>query len=205
MFEKLKFWKSDNWASYSVRTKDRAPRKLLVQAVPHVTARDTALDLGPGALNESKFLLDQGFKKVIAVNKDELETDPVARERAKAFPQDRFEYAVSAFDAFNFQPNSYDLINAQYALPFNSPATFDAMFAKLKASLKSGGIVTGQFFGPKDEWSKNKDMTFVTREKAEELLSDLESIHFDEVEGPDRLAVGGQKYWHTFHFIARKK
>jgi tellurite methyltransferase len=207
MKERWKFWKRihNPWASYSERTKDREPRELAVKAVKYVHAKDAALDLGPGALNESKYLLDQGFKKVVAVNKDGLETDPIARGRAETFPNDRFEYQVSTFDAFDFRPETYDLINAQYALPFNPPATFDAMFANLKKSLKSGGIVTGQFFGPKDEWSGNADMTFVTRERAEQLLGDLEVIHLEEVEGPDRLAVGGEKYWHTFHFIARKK
>ncbi|MGA7328987.1 MAG: hypothetical protein WBX25_32000 [Rhodomicrobium sp.] len=79
------------------------------------------------------------------------------------------------------------------------------MFASLIGSLKSEGIVTGQFFGPKDEWSTNPGMTFVTRKRAKELLGDCEIISFTEFEGFDRLAVGGQKYWHTFHFIAKRK
>ena len=173
----------------------------MIQALRYVQEREKALDLGPGALNESDRLLNEGFQSVIAVNKDLLESDPVAKARAESFPEDRFKYIVSTFDAFDFKPNTYDLINAQYSLLFNPPETFDRMFA----SLKKGGIVTGQFFGPKDEWNGSPGMTFVTREKAEALLSDLEVIHFNEVEGPDRLAVSGQKYWHTMHFIARKK
>ena len=193
------------WKAYSERTKERPPRELLVKAVAYVPHKGQALDLGPGALNELNYLLEQGFQSVVAVNKDPLETDPVAQSRAAAFPKDRFAYRVGSFDAFDFKPDTYDLINAQYALPFSPPETFDRMFASLIASLKSGGIVTGQFFGPNDEWSSNTNMTFVTRERAQQLLQDCEIISFKEVEGTDRLAVGGQKYWHTFHFIARKK
>ncbi len=193
------------WKAYSERTKERPLRELLVQAVAYVPDKGQALDLGPGALNESEYLLELGFQSVVAVNKDPLEIDPVAQSRATAFPKDRFAYCVSSFDAFDFKPGTYDLINAQYALPFNPPETFDGMFTSLIASLKSGGIVTGQFFGPNDEWSSNATMTFVTRERAQRLLQDCEIISFKEEEGTDRLAVGGQKYWHTFHFIARKK
>ena len=196
---------NNHWKTYSERTKDRPPRELLVKAVAHVRQKGQALDLGPGALNDASFLLEQGFQTVVAVNKDPLEADPVAQSRAATFPQDRFVYRVSPFDAFDFKPDEYDLINAQYALPFNQPETFHRMFASLIASLKPGGIVTGQFFGPKDEWSSDTSMTFVTREQAQQLLHDCEIISFQENEGMDSLALGGQKYWHTFHFIARKK
>jgi tellurite methyltransferase len=207
MVERWKFWKhTDNpWPTYSERTKDRDPRELLVQAVAFARGRDHALDLGSGALNESKFLLDQGFKLVTAVNKDPLDIDPIAKARAESYPKDRFEYRVSPFDAFDFQTDTYDLINAQYSLAFNPPETFDRMFGSLKASLKQGGIVTGQFFGPHDEWSGNRKMTFITREKAEKLLEGFEILHFKEIEGPDNLAVGSTKHWHTLHFIAQKK
>jgi tellurite methyltransferase len=196
---------NNHWKIYSERTKERPPRELLTKAIGYVQHRGQAIDLGPGALNDANYLLEQGFQMVVAVNKDPLQADPVAHARAAEFPKDRFAYRVSTFDAFDFKPDTYDLINAQYALPFNPPETFDRMFASLIASLKSGGIVTGQFFGPNDEWSSNANLTFVTRERAQQLLQNCEIISLQEVEGTDRLAVGGQKYWHTFHFIARKK
>ena len=161
---------------------------------------------GQALLTMQAFCSDRRFQTVVAVNKDPLEADPVAQSRAVTFPQDRFVYRVSPFDAFDFKPDEYDLINAQYALPFNPPETFDRMFASLIASLKPGGIVTGQFFGPKDEWSSDTSMTFVTREQAQQLLHDCEIISFRKMkEWIVFFALGGQKYWHTFHFITRKK
>jgi tellurite methyltransferase len=195
----------NRWKTYSERTKERPPRELLVKALPFVLNRVAALDLGPGALNDCRFLFDQGFQSVVAVNKDPLENDPVAQARAASFPIDRFVYVVSMFDQFNFELDRYDLINAQFALPFTSPETFDRMFGDMIASLKRDGIIAGQLFGPKDEWSANPGMTFVTRQRTDELLKDCDIVSFTEFEGLDRLAMGGTKYWHTFHFIARKK
>ncbi len=200
-------WAMENlWKRYSERTKERPPRELLVEALKYVEERGAALDLGPGALNESKFLLEQGFASVTAVNKDSLESDPVVRERATSFPQDRFTYRVSNFEDFDFEPDTYDLVNAQYSLPFNRPETFDSTFTKIIGSLKKDGIITGQFFGMSDEWNDGSGtMTFLTREHAQDLLKECEIIIFNEVKGRDRLAGGGEKYWHIFDFIARKK
>ena len=194
------------WKAYSERTKDQPPRSLLVEAMPLVTSKDAALDLGPGALNDSKYLLDQGFAKVIAVNKDPLNTDPVAEARAAIFPDDRFTYTVSSFENFDFKPAMYDLINAQYALPFTSPGEFKLMMSQLVASLKPGGIFTGQFFGPEDEWNDGSNTkTFVTVEEVEKLLADCEIVHREEAKGKDPRAFGGPKKWHVLHIIARKK
>lgn len=206
MFEGLKFWKKHNvWPGYSEATKDRPVHALTIDAMRYIGEKGRALDLGPGAMNESRFLLEQGFKSVTAVNMDPLESDPVASERVAQFPNDRFEYVASAFDKFDFEPDTYDFINAQRSLPFNPPETFDRTFASLLASLKSGGILAGNFFGTEDEWKKNRSMTFVTREKAEELLKDCEIIVFKENKGQGTVAGGGDKYWHTFDFIVRKK
>lgn len=54
------------WKEYFVNTKDKPPRALLVTALAYVNNRDAAIDLGSGALNDSMFLLKEGFKKVVA-------------------------------------------------------------------------------------------------------------------------------------------
>ncbi len=193
------------WNSYTENTKNEPTRHLTVKAMRFVRAKGRALDLGPGALNESRFLLEQGFKVVVAVNKHPLESDATVRERAASFPPGRFEYRVSMFDAFDFEPAAYDFINAQFSLPFSPPETFERMFTSLKSSLKPDGIVAAQFFGSRHEWNGTPGMTFVDRIRARELLSDLTLECFGEIEGPFRSAHGGIKYGHTFSFIARKK
>ena len=57
-----------DWQTYIKNTSKRAPRTLLVKALEYITEKNAALDLGAGALNESRLLIERGFKKVIALD-----------------------------------------------------------------------------------------------------------------------------------------
>ncbi len=206
MLEDVTRWNERRiWAEYCEATKDFPPRDLTVKALEYVHAKDRALDLGPGAMNESRFLLENGFAFVTAVNIDPPKGNAVVSERIAQFPNDRFEFVVSAFDKFDFEPDMYDLINAQRSLPFNPPKTFDRMFTSLLASLKPGGILTGCFFGVEHKWRNNRKMTFVTRERAGELLKDCEIVLFTEHQRPHDESETANPHWHEFDFIVRKK
>jgi SAM-dependent methyltransferase len=192
---------TDNtWKEYFERTKDSKPRPLLVKAVNLVTNKDEALDLGSGALNDVRYLVSIGFKHITAVD-----SKPIAKDIIKNFPSEIVSYIINTFEDFDFIENKYDLINAQYSLPFNPPKTFDRVFKSIINSLKDGGILTGQFFGIKDEWNvPGNEMNFQTREEAENLLSALEIIDFQEEEADRNTAKGDMKHWHVFHFIVKK-
>jgi hypothetical protein len=47
-------------------------------------------------------------------------------------------------------------------------------------------------------------MTFVTRERAEELLRGLEVVELREEDADSHTADGSPKHWHIFHILARK-
>lgn len=193
----MSLWK--NWYEFVELTKNKPPRKLLVKALPFVKERNTALDLGAGALNDSIYLLSEKFAHVIAVDKE-----PVATEIAKELPSERFTYKISSLEDFSFSPEVVDLINAQYALPFVQPESFDEVWENIGNSLKVGGIFTGQLFGDRDEWNGRKNMTFHTKDQALKLLSNFETVDFEEEEADKPTAAGIMKHWHVFHFIARK-
>lgn len=194
------YMKAD-WKSFSQATKDQPPRPLLVLAMGYVNEREQALDLGAGALNDSRYLLEQGFSHVTAVDQELVST-----EIAKTISQDQFSYIASSFDEFSFPRESYDLINAQYALPFNGTETFTHMFNKLKASLKPGGVFVGQLFGKNDTWNKgDKQMTFHDIDEVEDLLADMEVIQLEEREFTGTTVSGEQKHWHVYNIIARKR
>jgi SAM-dependent methyltransferase len=149
-------------------------------------------------------LLDRGFSHVVAVD-----AEPGAGEVLKHVPDDckgGLEFVHSSFDEFEFGQSRYDLINAQFALPFNPPETFDEMFDRLKQSLKSGGVFVGTLYGENDEWNKPGDRrTFHSRLEVEELLEGLETLIFEEEDNPNgQLANGTPKHWHSFMVIARR-
>ena len=190
--------KERDWEGFYQATKESPPSPLLVKALDQAGNKRKALDLGAGALKDSKFLLAQGFD-VTAVDMEEALTG-----MAEAVASEKLHPIVAAFDAYGFPEEEYDVVNAMYALPFNPPETFDVMFAKLKASLSPGGVFCGQFFGPKDQWSEDPKMTFHTKEQVEKLLDDLEILSLVEREWDGRTTDGNPKHWHVFDVIARK-
>ncbi len=189
---------SRDWLEYYEITKNKPPSKLLVKALSYVNNRGKAIDIGAGALKDAKYLLGEGFN-VTAMDSSEL----MARE-AEKIVSEKFHYFVSSFADFNFPEEEFDIASAMYALPFNAPKDFTAVFSNIKNSLKNGGIFCGQLFGNKDGWNDQKEKTFHTKEQAKKLLEGMEVLLFEEEENDSTTANGTPKHWHIFHVIARK-
>ncbi|MEI8249040.1 MAG: class I SAM-dependent methyltransferase [Candidatus Taylorbacteria bacterium] len=188
-----------DWSDYYKVTKAKPPRPLLVKALEYVANRDKAIDLGGGALNDTKYLLEQGFDVTV------IDKSPLMEQEAKNISSDKLHTFTTSFEDFKFPKAEYDLASAMFALPFTVPDHFTKVFEEIKSSLKKGGVFCGQLFGDRDEWKMNSNMTFHTKEQAQELLGNLEVISFKEDEKDDRTAKGDMKHWHMFHFIAKKK
>lgn len=152
------------WKEYFENTKGKPTRTLLVKALEYVENRDAAIDLGSSALNDSIFLLKEGFNKVIAVDKES-----VAKDIADHLSSNKFQYVISPLESYEF-PTAFNLVNAQYSLPFIDPRHFTSVFQKITNALKEGGIFAGQFFGDRDEWSSNTRMTFHAKDEAMNLI-----------------------------------
>lgn len=187
-----------DWSEYYEITKVKPPSKLLVKALEHITNKGKAIDIGAGALKDTRYLLEQGFE-VTAIDKS-----PLMEQEAKALRNDKLHAFTTAFEDFNFPENEYDIASSMFALPFTEPVHFETAFNKIKSSLKKGGVFCGQFFGLNDEWSKNPKMTFHTEAQVMELLNGLEILSFKEVEEDSATANGTPKHWHIFHIIAKK-
>lgn len=184
-------------------THDQPPWPLMIRAaalVPHGQEPPRALDLGCGAGRDTRYLLVAGFD-VTAVDEN-----AAALAYLHDAASDRLHLVHSSFEDFPFAATGpFDLINAQFSLPFTRPEAFHDMFARLKASLRPGGIFAGQFFGVHDQWnSEGRPHTFLTREQAKELLRDLEVLELVEEDADGHVANGNPKHWHIFHILARQ-
>ncbi|MSU45258.1 MAG: class I SAM-dependent methyltransferase [Candidatus Zambryskibacteria bacterium] len=189
-----------DWKTYYKEHLSRPPSPLLVKALKFCKNKDLALDLGAGTLIESKFLLDSGFKKVVAVD-----SSPEVETFAKEINDKRLEVSIIQYKDLILLPDSYDLIIAQFALPFYGPTDFELFIGKLISSLKPDGVFAGQFFGNRDDWKvKGKNLAFQTIDEAKRLLKDLKVEVFSEKEAEGTVASGEAKHWHVFHFIAIK-
>ena len=188
-----------NWPAYIEKTKNKHPRPLLVRAMEYVEHKDSALDVGAGALNDSRFLLESGFRKVTALD---IEAVP---EVNQGFDRNIFSFQKSAIEDFDFPADSFDLVNAQFVLPFVRKSEIGRVMDAIKKSLHPNGIFVGQFFGLKDSWAGGKDVSAFSRKEVKKFLEGLDIIYFDEEENDKKTLLGPVKHWHIFHFIAKRK
>ena len=80
----------NRWSTYHERTQNRPPRESLIKAVSLAREKEIALDLGAGALNDSKYLLEAGFGKVIAVD-----IEPTVQDAGLKIHNDNLEIVIS--------------------------------------------------------------------------------------------------------------
>jgi SAM-dependent methyltransferase len=196
---------SDDWGKFYRITRDNPAWPLLTRAAALARKEGRALDLGAGGGRDTRYLLAEGFQ-VTAVDAQPRSVALLASLPEELKPlQERLRVAQSRFEDFAFEPGGYDLINAQFALPFMAPSDFVVVFGRIKDALAPGGVFAGQFFGDHDEWNTPETiMTFVTRAQAEKLLDGLRTIKFRELEEDGHVADGRPKHWHVFHILARK-
>lgn len=167
----------------------------MVEGVKFAQQHDSALDLGAGALVDSKFLLESKFKEVIAVD---MVQPPILLEDSA------FQFIRATFAEYNFPDSKFDLVNANLSLPFAPPETFSVLWENIKKTLSPGGVFCGQLFGVNDDWHDNPEMNFHTQEGVQELLRGVEVLKLEEIERDAPLALGGSKHWHIFAIIYRK-
>lgn len=184
----------NSWENYYKQTKSRPPSPLLKEALIFVENKKLALDLGAGALVESKFLLDQGFEKVVAIDIEKFDD----------FTHPNFTFIRSSFERYDFPENEFDLVNANFSLPFNDPTSFPAVWKRILNSLVIGGIFSGQLFGLNDDWSKNESMNFHSKKEVETLLEKTEVVKLEEIKKNAPMATGGTKNWHIFAIIFKR-
>lgn len=186
-----------NWKDFYQITKDHPAWPRLIRAVALSGKSGDALDLGCGAGRDTRYLLAQGFL-VTAVDREAASLALLTNS-----PSEHLRPVKSSFEDFSFE--HYDLVNAHFALPFTNKKHFSGVFARLKASLKPGGIFVGQFFGVNDTWNiPDTTMTFLTREQTLKELEGLEILELEEEDQDGATANGTPKHWHVYHIIARK-
>lgn len=190
-----------NWEQHIKSIENIEPRQLLRKALQHVSEKSSALDLGCGALNDTKFLSAQGFKHIDAVDGSKASQDLFNKS-----PIRNTQFHLSDFKDFKFNPSTYDLISAQFSLPFSGKNNFTDINSRILASLKPGGVFTGQLFGTRDDWNKEgSKLNFHTLDEAQNLFSEQEIILLAEEEYDNLTAAKIPKHWHVIEFIVRRE
>ena len=195
--------RSSQWEAYYERHKDRPGSPLLRSALSFITAHDTcrhAVDLGCGAGNDSRFLLEAGWD-VLAIDREAAAINRVEKT-ALSCPRGQLRTRVQPFEGLNRLPSA-SLVYAGMALPFCHPEHFVNLWSTVLSALVPGGVFAGNLFGDRDDWANRTFMNFHTETQARGLFQGLELMlfHVHEEDGP---CMQGFKHWHRFDFIARK-
>lgn len=183
-----------DWSEYYDMGRAQPPHELLVEALSYVKDRGKAIDIGGGALRDSKYLLQKGFDVTV------IDKSPILLEEASDMKNERLHPFVTSFEDFHFPVDEYIFASAIHSLYYCEPIYFSRVIINIKSSLKKGGVFCGQMFGAYDKWSKNLQRSYQTADEAREYLKDMEVISFREEE----TAKGRTKHWHIYNFIARK-
>jgi tellurite methyltransferase len=189
------------FAAYIAARRFDPPRPLLMRAAALADPKDHALDAGAGALNATKYLLSAGFAHVTA-----LDSAPASQQVAAELPPEQVTFVLSRYEDFSYPADTFDLVNAEFSLPFVRRDSFGSVFARLLGSVKPGGIFTGQLFGLNDSWNTPESgMNFHARDEVERLLRGFDIDELEEEDHPGKTKLGEPKHWHIFHILARKR
>ena len=188
------------WDNFVEATKDKPPRQILTDALKYVDKPGKALDIGAGALNESRYLLAHGFQVTA------IDGEPAFARVAASIKNKDFQFEQISYESYKFPKNRYDLVVASYSLPFTSSSHFERVVRDVLSAVKPGAVFAGHLFGKNDEWNNGDGRAnFITPEQLDNFLAGFEKLSIREEEGEQGADTGGSKYWHIFHIIARKK
>ncbi|HYM97260.1 MAG TPA: class I SAM-dependent methyltransferase [Candidatus Sulfotelmatobacter sp.] len=185
------------WARFMAATGGQPPWPRLVRAADMLASPGDALDVGAGAGRDTAHLLSRGWR-VTAVDSSPSSASALAR-----LTQPGLTVATAAFE--DFAPSEYDLVNAQFSLPFIPRDRFEVTVARLRDSVRAGGVMAATFFGQHDAWNEpGSVLNFSTRSDVERIFQGFELIELTEEEEDGHTADGSPKHWHVFHLIARR-
>jgi tellurite methyltransferase len=190
-----------DWEDYYQKIQGRGPRQLLIDALekfPSPAPRQ-AIDLGCGDGTESVMLLDRGWH-VLAIDHEPAAIRRLM-EKAPVEHRARLRTQVAKFEEVVLSPA--DLIFASLSIPFCKPESFGLLWDKIATAVKPDGRFAGQFFGVKDSWAVDTNMTFHAEDQVRAMF-DKFAVEFFHERDEDGTATSGPKHWHVFTVIARK-
>lgn len=197
------------WRAYYEATAGRPPRPTLLWVLERCTAQPgqrRAIDLGCGDGRDTIELLRRGWS-VLAIDAAKVALERLTT-RSDLPAAALLTTICGKFEEVDWPPRGWpkvDLVNASFALPLCPPQSFPSLWAKITASLASGGYFAGQLYGERDDWAGNPVMTILDEASARRLLAAYDIERFEIEESDAVTPRGKKKHWHIFHIVARKR
>jgi SAM-dependent methyltransferase len=194
-----------DWDPYYGRTENGKVWGPLDRVVDLVKARHlelTAGDYGAGAGRGSRYLLEQGFQRVVAVEP----ADEAQRYLQRLLPLGNLEIVHTTLEDYlrTAEPNQFGLVNAGLVFPFIDPRLLPEVIEGTLRTLKSGGLVSADLFGPKNvlpsrAGSRHLTSSVANKDAAAALFRGWKNVDITEIDRP-----GENTHIHNFSLIAER-
>lgn len=189
------------WQAYHEMVGEE-PNPMIIRAIRwHLGEyRSAALDLGAGNFRDSKYLLAQGFGRVVAVD---------SSDESLPFWTPEIEFYQQSIETFEPPRNVFDFACACNVFFFLFEADVVRTVRKVREALHPGGVFVFNVLGPKDDWvTQGSAKSWFSRESVKGLCEGFQTLLLNEIDAPNgavnRNGVLVPKYWHTFRLILRK-
>lgn len=191
---------STEWMDYHLHVGD-VPNQLVVGCLhDYVTRKEASLDLGAGNLRDSRFLLKNGFKRVVAVD---------SCEDSRAFLIEGIEFEITPIETYVPEKDSFDFAFSCNTLFFLGVDQVATVFQNVLQGLRSGGVFACNVLGEEDDWvvqgqkvSYFDEKTLATLLDGFEILGAGESKKQSQSLNSHGMLVG--KFWHQMSIAVRK-
>ncbi|MFA5889199.1 MAG: class I SAM-dependent methyltransferase [Candidatus Paceibacterota bacterium] len=190
----------NQWEAYN-RVVGNVPNSIVVHTLnDFVTRRSASLDLGAGNLRDSKFLLGQGFTKVVAVD---------SSKKSLAFLTEGIELHFAPIETFMPEKNTFDFVLSCNTLFYLTPEQIADIFQNVLVGLRSGGVFACNVLGKEDDWVvQGQQVSSFSEETLMALATGFDVLGTGEGKNRgqalDSLGVLGRKYWHQLSIVAQK-
>lgn len=193
----------ENWNEYYKNTISKSPSKILAKYFDlgldsNSKGDKIAIDLGCGAGNDTIYLLKKNYK-VIAVDKEVSVIDFI---KGRISDTSRLDFIIDSFE--NVKLNKANLIISNFSIYFCEPQYFNRFCNEITNNIVEGGYFVGNFLGKEDDWSIDKNRTFIDKEQLDIIFKNFEIVFFKEKKFNKQTVKGKMKFWHIFQIIARK-
>jgi tellurite methyltransferase len=196
---------SGGWSAYYRGTSKRPPRDIVSQVLTNIEYEGDAspgrraIDLGFGAGTDTLELLRRGWT-VVAVDR-EADAARFLVRRVPARWRARLTTVIAPMEEIDLPPA--DLVYAGFSLPFCPRDRFPGLWSTIRRAVCPHGHFAGQFFGNRDEWRNNRQLTFHDRRQVAGLARGWKVELLRETDEHGR-SFEGPKKWHFFDVILEK-
>lgn len=180
-----------SWVEYHLSVGNHPNHLVMGVLNGYEIGRSACLDLGAGNLRDSKALLKQGFKRVVAVDHS---------NDSLPYVTEGIELIIMPLESFVIDTDTFDFIfscNTFFYLPYDH---IKDLVQRVHKGLKSGGIFACNVLGEYDRYIKTKsDTSRFTEENLERLFESFEVLGQGEAIDPT-----GEEVFHQRSMAVRK-